>query len=144
MNSLIIYIVKYSPPTSIMSEWGIYQDELLELNNSSMVVEHTQKRIFSSLRNLRLCVTQRASWKLEQDTFPQLVFGTTIRNLSIQKRHQISKTEPKLVLHICAGKTVTKCKIKSSRAALRLLHCELRNGAPITYNHCNCNKTEKK
>ena len=144
MNSLIIYIVKYTPPTSIMSEWGIYQNELSELSSSSMVVEHSQKRIFSALWNLRLCVTQRASWKSEQDKSPQRVFDATIGNLSIQERHQLSKSEPKLVLHICAGKTVTKCKSKSSRVMLRLLHCELRNGAPITYNHCNCNKTEKK
>ena len=38
VNSLIIYIVKYSPPTSIMSEWGIYQNELSEISSSSMVV----------------------------------------------------------------------------------------------------------
>ena len=98
------------PPTSIMSEWGIYQNELSELSSSSMVVEHTQKRILLTLRNLRLCVTQRASWKSEQDKFPQRVFDATIGNLSIQKRHQISKTEPKLIFRICAGKTITKCK----------------------------------
>ena len=110
MNSLIVYIVKYTPPTSIMSEWGIYQNELSELNSSSMVVEHTQKRMLSALRNLRLCVTQRASWISKQHTFPQLVLGTTIGKLTIQTRHQISKSKPKLVLHICAGKTVTKYK----------------------------------
>ena len=142
MNSLIIYIVKYTPPTSIMSEWGIYQNELSELSSSSMVVEHTQKRIFSALRNLRLCVTQRASWKLERDKFPQRVFGATIGNLSIQKWHQLSKIEPKLILPNCAGKTVTKCR--SNPAELCSLYCKLRNGAPITYNHSNCNKIEKK
>ena len=43
VKSLIIYIDKCSPPTSIISEKGIYRGELLELSNSSMVVHHTHK-----------------------------------------------------------------------------------------------------
>ena len=43
MKSLIIYIDKCSPPTSVLSEMGIYQGELSELSNSSRVVYHTDK-----------------------------------------------------------------------------------------------------
>ena len=57
VKSLIIYIDKYSPPTSIMSEKGIYRDELSKLSSSSMVVYHTHKWNVPNSQESHLCVT---------------------------------------------------------------------------------------
>ena len=59
VKSLIIYIDKCSPPTSVMSEKGIYHGELSELSNSSMVVYHTHKwNVPNSLESQSLCHTE--------------------------------------------------------------------------------------
>ena len=59
MKSLIIYGDKCSPPTSVISEKGIYQGELSELSNSSMVVYHTHKwNVPNSQESPSLCHTE--------------------------------------------------------------------------------------
>ena len=59
VKSLIIYIDNCSPSTSVMSEKGIYQGELSELSNSSMVVYHTHKlNVPNSQESPSLCHTE--------------------------------------------------------------------------------------
>ena len=58
VKSLIIYIDKCSPSTSVMREKRIYQGELSELSNSSMVVCHTHKwNVPNSQESPSLCHT---------------------------------------------------------------------------------------
>ena len=49
--------------------------------------------MFQALRNLHLFVTQRASWKLEQDIVLESVFDTTIGNNSVHEH--INQINPK-------------------------------------------------
>ena len=108
MNSLIIYIVKYSPPTSIMSEWGIYKNELIRAQqfiNGSLT--NPEKNVLSSQESPSLCHAEgilefRATY-IPSIWYSLLLLGTCrFKNNTKQVNHI-----PNNVLQIFAEKTVT-------------------------------------
>ena len=128
-----------------MSELGIYLSELSKLNSSSIWSNIPTIGMFLTLRNRHLCVTQRASWKSEQDTILERVFETTIGNNYMKKTHQSNKFHPnsKYFLPIYAGKTITNNKFKLVEVALLKNYITIDNGALLNCTHYSCNKLRR-